>query len=249
MNMRVELTVAYVTWKLLLGRRRWLLAVLANALPVLVAWVFMTYGDSGTPETRQRFFAIIMATAVLTVLLPLSGLIHGTSAFGTELDDGTLRYILAKPVARWRIVLAKLVTAVAATLVSILPGVIISGLVVFGTVNRLLLGFSVAVLLASLLYAALFMLLSLATRRALIIGLLYVIVWEGALSRLFAGTRLLSIREYSMAAADAVGGTAMEALQAALEVGTALPLAAVVLSLTVFATIRRLRSLEVVEEV
>src|SRR5690606_391838 len=130
-----------------------------------------------------------------------AGLVHGTSAFGAEIDDGTLRYILAKPVARWRLIIAKFAAAFAAAVVSTLPGVVAAGLVITGTGGlALIAGFTVAVLIASALYGALFLLLSLATRRALIIGLLYVIVWEGALSHVFAGTRVLSVREYALAA-------------------------------------------------
>lgn len=249
--MRVEMTIARVTWRLLMGRRRWMLALLINFLPVLVCWLFVTQSGQGAPPPTQ-FFTVLMATMLLTVLLPLSGLINGTSALGTELDDGTLRYVLAKPVPRWRIIIAKLATAAAATIVSCLPGVLIGGTIVLGTVNHVLLrGFSVAVIVASVLYAGLFMLLSLATRRALIIGLLYVIVWEGALSRLFAGTRVLSIREYSMAAAEATGlsTTGAGPFAAGLAGTTAFTLAAVMLIATVLGAIHRLRVIEVMEEV
>ncbi len=44
--------------------------------------------------------------------------------------------------------------------------------------------------------------LSIVTSRALIAGLVYVFVWEGLINGLFAGTRLLSIRHYTLAVAD-----------------------------------------------
>ena len=43
---------------------------------------------------------------------------------------------------------------------------------------------------------ALFMLLSLVTRRPVLLGLIYVLVWEGMLGNLLTGTRVLSIQQY-----------------------------------------------------
>lgn len=249
MSMRVERTVAAVTWRLLMGRRRWLLALLANLLPPLIAWIFVVQ-SSGAGDIRTQFYIQLMATLVLTVLLPLSGLVHGTSAFGAELDDGTLRYIMAKPVARWRLVVAKFAAAFAASVASCLPGVIAAGLILLTPDGAsLITGFGVAVLIASALYAAVFLLLSLATRRALILGLLYVIVWEGALSRVFVGTRVLSVREYAMTVAGRISGLTEGLFSTALPITAALPLAAAMLVLTMFAAVRRLQVLEVSEEV
>ena len=58
-------------------------------------------------------------------------------------------------------------------------------------------------LLGALEYTAVFLALSLVTSRALIIGLAYVVVWEGVVAGLFAGTRILSIRQHALAVADA----------------------------------------------
>ncbi|MEX2611565.1 MAG: ABC transporter permease subunit [Gemmatimonadota bacterium] len=251
MSGSVEWTVARVTWRLLLGQRRWILALVASLLPVLVAWLFVTQGGESNPVQQANFFVGLMAMLVLTALLPLAGLVHGTAAFGTELDDGTLRYILAKPVARWRLVAAKLATAALATVVTVLPGVVVAAVIIFGTPdNWLLRGFAAAVLVGSVLYAAIFLVLSLLTRRALLIGLLYVIAWEGALSRAFSGMRSLSVREYAMAIAEAAAGAPVGGpLQAGLESGTVVWLAVGMLTLATAGAIARLRVLEVAEEV
>ena len=47
-----------------------------------------------------------------------------------------------------------------------------------------------------MLYCAVFVALSLVTSRALVFGLTYVLIWEGLLSGLFAGTRTFSIRQH-----------------------------------------------------
>jgi len=62
----------------------------------------------------------------------------------------------------------------------------------------------VAVVVGSAATAALFLAVSLFTRRALVIGIGYMLVWEGALSFMLPGIANLSIRQYSLGAAMAV---------------------------------------------
>ena len=62
----------------------------------------------------------------------------------------------------------------------------------------ILLGFGVGIVLGGLVYSALFVLLSIVTSRALIAGLIYVFIWEGLVNGFFAGTRLLSVRHYTL---------------------------------------------------
>ena len=52
---------------------------------------------------------------------------------------------------------------------------------------------SPAPLAASVVYNALFVLLSVVTSRAIAAGLLYLLVWEGLLGNLVGGVRLLSV--------------------------------------------------------
>ena len=97
-----------------LGRRRVILAALASCAPILVA---VTYRMAGGQE-HQTWLAGLLDGLVITTLLPLVALVFGTSVVGGEIDDGTIVYLLVRPVARWLIVLAKLAVAVAATAAS-----------------------------------------------------------------------------------------------------------------------------------
>ena len=251
MNPSVELSLASLTWRLLLGRRRWLALLFCNGLPCLMAWAFVMEQEDLRPGQVLNFIEVLYAAVVLSVLLPLASLVFGAMAAGQEIEDGTLTYSLAKPIARWRIVVAKTMVAWAAALASILPGVWLSGWIVLGSPSQpLVLGFTVGAALASLLYCAGFLAVSLFTRRALIIGLLYVIAWEGSLSRLFMGTRTLSVREYATTVTEAISDVSlMEGLGSPLEVSTAVILSAVVLALVVGVAIIKLRGLELAEEI
>lgn len=251
MNLRVELALASLTWRLLLGRRRWLALFLCNGLPPLVAWLFTLEQSDVSAREALNFTGGLMASLVLTVLLPLASLIFGAMALGQEIEDGTLAYSLAKPTARWRLVVTKVCVATAATLVTILPGIWLAGWIALDdAAHPIVRGFSVGVVIAALLYCAGFLALSLFTRRALIIGLLYVVGWEGSLSRLFAGTRTLSVREYATSLAEAVAGTDLAGpFTSPLEPSTAIWMSLAVFGVVMALAITQLRGLELVEEI
>ena len=144
--------------------------------------------------------AILDALVVRTVL-PLVALIVGTAAIGSEIEDGTAVFLLVKPIARWRIALAKLVTAAGLTAALVVPPIVLTGIIIAGTGSDALgttFGFALAALAGGIAYAFLFTALGALTSRALIIGLVYVLLWEGVLSGLLEGTRFLSIRQATL---------------------------------------------------
>jgi len=251
MSLRVELSLASLTWRLLLGQRRWIGIILCNGLPALLAWLFVLEQEDASAREALDFTGGLLASVVLTVLLPLASLIFGAMALGQEIEDGTLAYSLAKPTARWRLVVTKVVVALGATLVTVLPGIWLVGWIILGdAAHPLIRGLSVGVTVAALLYCAGFLALSLFTRRALIIGLLYVIGWEGSLSRLFVGTRTLSVREYATSLSEAVAGSDLAGpFTSPLEPSTAILMSVALLGLVTGLAIARLRGLELVEEI
>jgi ABC-2 type transport system permease protein len=203
--------IVRVTLRQLLGRRRTLLLVLLSALPVLLAVVFRLAGRNDSVDQSleiDRFTRRVFDTISMTILLPLVAILFGSGAFGSEIDDGTIVYLLAKPVPRWMLVLSK---ALGATVVAILlTGVstAVAGLIDLGPAGSDGIAATEAQVLAmvvgSVCYVSLFLALSLFTRRALVIGIGYMLVWEGALSLMLPGIANLSIRQYSLGAAKAI---------------------------------------------
>ena len=244
----VILEVVRVTARQLFGRRRTLLMGLLALIPVLLALIYRLGGsESGSVDGDREFLTGLFDALIVTLLLPLAALLFGTAAFGAEIEDGTVIYLLAKPIGRLSIVLAKLVVAAGATFVMVGASTLGSGLIVLLGVPdgpSLIVGYLVGVAAGSVVYAAVFVALSLVTGRALIAGLLYVLVWEGLLANLFAGIRVLSIRQYVLGLADAAG-VAGRITSDALPAGSALMLGAVVAVLGVGVALRRLRGFEV----
>lgn len=251
MNPAVEVSLASLTWRLLLGRRRWLALVLCNGLPPLIGWLFVLEQEELRATETLNFTGVLFATVMLSVLLPLASLVFGAMAVGQEIEDGTLAYSLSKPIGRWRLVLTKTMVAWVATLAAILPGIWLAGWIVLDEpMHPLVRGFTVGTAVAALLYCAGFLTVSLFTRKALIIGLLYVIAWEGSLSRLFAGTRTLSVREYATTLSEAISGQQLvEGLSSPLTPATATVLSVVILVVVLGVSIGKLRGLELVEEI
>jgi ABC-2 type transport system permease protein len=211
----------------LLGRRRSLGVVALAAAPVLVCAILAIKGGLGKPEALALD---VFTTITLGLVIPLAALIFGTAALGTLIDDGTIVYVLVKPVPRWTVVLAAVLVASVATAVLTVSATLVGGLLVLGLGSPgLLAGMVGGALLASVLYVVVFVTLSVYTGRALFLGLGYVLIWEGLVTSLLAGTRILSIREYAQAVVVALGGVSAEG---SARGGVDLPVAAV-LSLAV----------------
>ena len=232
--------VIQVTLRQLLGRRRTILLGLLAAVPVLLALVFWAAGSA----TVHDFAVGVLDAVGVTLLLPIVAVLFGTAAFGAEIEDGTVVYLLAKPISRWAIVLAKLIGAAGMTAILTMVSVLISGAIVLGPLGEdgaaATRAFAVAMAVGSICYVSLFLVVSLFTRRALLIGLVYVLVWEGALSNLLPGIANLSIRQYAVGVAN--GFWQMRPEEARLSPSTALPLAAILVVVTfVIATWKLMR--------
>jgi ABC-2 type transport system permease protein len=179
--------------QLLAGRR--LLIVPLVALPLVLPAVFAAGADTD-PAT---FMLDLFRQFVLPVLLPVVSLVFSTSAFGTELRDGTITNILLKPLPRPTILGAKYLAAVLATLLVLLPATVAAHLIVAGGLGStdLLVGMVLASLVGTLAYCALGVLLSLLVARAVLAGLVYALLWEGAVVSVAPSASSLSIRGYT----------------------------------------------------
>jgi ABC-2 type transport system permease protein len=177
-------------------------------------------------------------------------LLFGTATLGSEIDDGTIVYLLAKPIPRWEILAAKLLVAEVATLALVVPSTLVTGVVLLGGVaganTSLAWAYTVGAAVGAVVYVAIFVAMSVITSRALVLGLVYILIWEGFLAGLFAGTRNLSVREYTLSIAQAVAGRDVSDA-APIALAVAVPMAIIVTVVAVVIAIRRLGSFEVKE--
>ncbi|WP_213452832.1 ABC transporter permease [Rhizomonospora bruguierae] len=232
-------TVAWITARGLFGRRRFLLLF---PLPVILVGLAAIARYAGV--SAVQWATPVIEGLGLSVLIPITALIVGTGVLGSEIDDGTIVHILTKPLPRSQIILAKLAVAVGVTTVAVAVPLYLAGALT-GSV-RLGLSLIVGAAVGSLVYTAIFLLLSLVTRRPVLLGLLYVLVWEGLLSNLVSGTRVLSVQQYTLSITDAVARS--ELLTGRVSLTVALIMSAVLTVVSTVLAIDRLRSFSVAGE-
>ena len=239
--------IVQVTLRQLLGKRRMLVLAAFGLLPLLLALVFRFAGEDDPARWIAR---PLYSGIVLTILLPLAALVFGTAVIGSEIEDGTAVYLLGRPIPRWRILLSKATVAwVIATLFVVISALPAAAIASQGADDTLAVtfAFTVAAIAGSLVYTSLFVLLSIMTSRAFVVGLVYVLIWEGLVTRLFRGVRIFSIRQYTMGLADGLANVSKDILDAPLNPVTAVILMALAVALTFTIAVRRLQRFELGE--
>jgi ABC-2 type transport system permease protein len=182
----------------------------------------------------------------LATMVPIIGVIAGTGAIGPEIDDGSVVYLLSKPLKRPTIIFTKLIVAIAVTMVFSAVPMLIAGFILNGNGQQIAVAYTVAALVASIAYAALFLLLGTVSRHAVVFGLVYALVWEALFGSLVAGARTLSVQQWSLAVAHKVAGGELVTSDVGLTTATVF-LVAVTAGATWFAG-QKLRSLKLAGE-
>ncbi|KAB1907270.1 MULTISPECIES: ABC transporter permease subunit [unclassified Micromonospora] len=232
-------TVSWITARGLFGRRRFLLLLPLPALLLVLAILSRSLGvDPG------EWGPAVLVGLGLAVVLPVVALIVGTGVLGAEIDDGTVVHILTKPLPRWQIVLPKLAVAAGVTAVTVAVPLYVAGVLAHSV--RLGLALAVAASIGSLAYCAFFVALSLVTRRPVLLGLVYVLIWEGLLGNFVSGTKVLSIQQYVITLADRIAPTGLLTSDVSVPVASVMS-ALIAVGFTALA-IDRLRSFSVAGE-
>ncbi len=236
----MNITIARITVRALFGRKRFLLLVPLPLLLVGLAVLSDRFGaapaDWGPP---------VIVGLGLAVVLPVIALVVGTGVLGAEIDDGTLVHVLAKPLPRSQIVVSKLVVAIAVTFLTTAVPLVVAGLIAGS--RALAVALLVGTLAGSVAYCALFLALSLLTRRPVLLGLAYVLIWEGLLGNILSGTRVLSVQQYVIAIGERIAGTG-PVLHTTVSLPVALVMTVVFAAGATVLAVDRLRSFSVAGE-
>jgi ABC-2 type transport system permease protein len=226
-------TVSSITLRATMGRKRALLFALPPVILLLVTAALKAAhpADASWPTEVLGQFG-------LAVVLPLTALIIGTSVLGAEIDDGSVVHLLATPVRRSTVIFSKFLVAVALTMLFVAVPELLAGLIATGSAGKLALGLFAGALAGSVIYNAVFVMISVLTTRAIAVGLLYLLIWESLLGNFVSGARLLSVEQYSLGIANWIAHDAN--LNAHLGVGTALVMGVIVTAITLALAIRRL---------
>jgi ABC-2 type transport system permease protein len=179
-------TISRLSAQALLGRRRGIVLLLIPAALLVLAVVVRLINDE-----QDGYDAA--AGLGLTLALPLVALLAATAVLGPEVDDGSIVYLLSKPVNRHVVALSKYAVAWAATMVLGALPLLAVGLVLDLSDPRQAVALAVGAAVAGTAYCALFLGLAALTRHAVVLGLLFALLWEGVLGSVFLGIRWLAI--------------------------------------------------------
>jgi ABC-2 type transport system permease protein len=116
--------------KLMRSRRTWATILLIDALPTLVG-VLLAVTDLGPrPGTGPAFLSAVLTDGtlfplaalaiVLPLFLPIAVAVTAGEAIAGEAQQGTLRYLLVRPVGRTRLLVAKLVSVMVFVVLTVL---------------------------------------------------------------------------------------------------------------------------------
>lgn len=181
--------------------KRWLVISLLFLVPAALG-VLVRLTPSRIPPEGLEFMLAMMLLPQL--LIPLVALLYASGIIEDELEDQTITYLLIRPLPRWAIYLVKLLATITITVaLTLLFTAVTFGAIYIGSnvspsvwLERLT---KIAALhaLAITAYCCLFGLLSLLTKRALVLGVIYIAVIEGLLANLPFGVRLMTVIYYA----------------------------------------------------
>jgi ABC-2 type transport system permease protein len=184
------LAIVRVTLRQLLGGKRLIILGLLGAIPSVVVWL------ATANRTSSKLLEIYNETAIFTLFLivvPITSIVLGSASLGDERRDGTLSFLVVRPIPRSAIAAAKLAAAaLAAVMVSALSGILASAaLSIRASDWSTLVPTLVGLTIAAGCYVAVFLVLGHLTSRAVLIGLVYLFLWETGIS--FAAPSLANI--------------------------------------------------------
>jgi ABC-2 type transport system permease protein len=242
------MTVAWLTWRQLFARRRAWLAAAIIVLPFILTFFYRLTSEDREGD-RLLFTLGMNREIVIAVLLPLTAVLFGTTAFGGEVEDGTLIYLLVRPVSRWQVTLVKYAIAVLVTLSIVTAAILLAWFALRTpelpwTVPK---AFIAASIVGSIVYCALFSYVGLVTRKGLVIGLLYVIFFENVLTRNLPGVKWLSVREFGISVAQWAGEGIVKFTDATVPMTTVWVAGSIIVVAAMAATMRTLMRYELAE--
>lgn len=174
----------------LTGRMRLLVSIGFAAIPVLMAALVDWRASELDDNLLNGFYAMLV--------IPLLALATATAVFGNEIEDRTLSNLTLTPIPRWQIILPKLLAAISINGGLLIVSIVISVSLAYDGNGTVIAATIIASLLAIIAYSTVFMWLGLMTTRALLVGLLYVFLWEFLFTGFVTGIRFLSIRAYML---------------------------------------------------
>jgi len=194
-------TLYTLTLRQYLHGKRWMVMGVLFLLPAALGLLIRFTAPNAPPVSLEFVLAFIF---IPQALLPLVALTYASGMLQDEQEEQTMTYLLIRPIAKWALYLCKLLaTLTTAVVLTAFFTALTYAAIYLGAESRpqdVLFRCNAAIGVHSLAIAAyccLFGLISLFTRRTLIVGILYTAIVEGLLANLPLGVRLITVIYYA----------------------------------------------------
>jgi ABC-2 type transport system permease protein len=192
-------TLYVLTLRQHLRGKRWMVAGALFLLPAVLAIVLRATAPDVPPVGLEFIFAFMF---IPQALLPLVALLYGSGLIQDEQEEQTLTYLLIRPIPKWGLYVFKLLATLTTTVVLTMIFTALTYVAIYagtGAEHILLRCAKAAGLhaLAVVSYCSLFGLMSLLTKRTLVMGILYAAIVEGFLANLPMSVRLITVIYYT----------------------------------------------------
>lgn len=174
------------------------LAAIAT-LPILVAIGQRIDGE----ESSSTVYADLLAQLVIPTIVAFVALVLAASAIGDDREDGTVLFLVATSIPRPLLVASKAAAAWLVAILVLIPSLVATAAILGQTSTGALAWPLIAIALVSAAYAGIFTWVSLLTRRAIIVGAVYVLLWEGTIATFADSADRLSLAAYGRRVAAA----------------------------------------------
>ncbi len=198
--MNARLAIINVTLRRLITRKRIVGLVLFASVPALVV-LFASTGDRGSARLADLYhdttFGILLAVA-----LPVVAIVNATGALGDERRLHTMPFLALKPIPRWAISVSTTIASVGATLAVAVVAVGLGWLAAGSATGDwgIATGPAVGALVVAIGYGTIFVPIGLLTRRATVIGLIYLFLWEASFANAVAALAPTSLGHIALSA-------------------------------------------------
>ncbi|MGC4046059.1 MAG: ABC transporter permease subunit [Armatimonas sp.] len=174
--------------------KRLVMVLVLVLLPAIIG-LFYRFTQSSERFDPVANYNSLALNIVFRLILTLLAVLYGTGALSQEIDGRTIVYLLTRPMARWRILLTKLVGAWLLVALAGCLSVFMLALALFGgQISQAPLALDIrAIVIGAAAYSALFCFLSTLLSRPLLYALLYGVGWENVASLFPGGFARLSI--------------------------------------------------------
>lgn len=198
-------TLVGLTAKTTLSSRKGAVTWAVALLPLYVIGGIIA---AGFEITKQDYLDIMMGppptvTGLITIVLVVVALVHGSRLFREELEDNTLAYLTTRRISKASLVAYKFLGYYASALLIIALPIIASYALAFSAAGlslaenaEVLASFLVMPAIGIAAFGGIFLLFGYALKQALMAGLLYGFLWESVIPILPGSVPLLSINHY-----------------------------------------------------